>query len=270
MKYSEMLENNTNIRIFEQLNYTLLDKGKRGEIISHNLEKGLNNEAALRNVMRTFFPLRFGIGKGKVINQDGNLSGQCDIIIYDAIHCPKLFVDENDNQIIPIEGVYAVIQVKTTLDSEKLKIAFENLQSVYSLYPRCDNRSINPCIVYRPPDLSVIAFHDDRKLSTICHNYVKLSKQFKVDHNFQLYSKRSAGHFRVSKDRHLVSEVVILGKGSVHAMLDGTVKIDNFGDFTLGIFLTSMFKDFSQINSQAFENILSYFNHIMVREIQNE
>src|SRR5262245_11975403 len=101
--------------VSEQLNRMLLAKTGQAELIGHNLEKGLGNEQTLRDLLIAFLPRRFGVAKGKVVNSNGDMSQQLDVIIYDAHNCPSLFVDENKNQIIPIEGVYQVIEVKTTL-----------------------------------------------------------------------------------------------------------------------------------------------------------
>jgi hypothetical protein len=124
--------------IFEQLNRMLSEKIAQGNIIEHNLEKGLGGENALRGLLEDFLPSRLGVAKGKVVNFTGDMSRQCDVIIYDRLNGPRLFVDENKNQILPIEGVYAVIEVKTSLTKHTLRV-IQGTWTLCEVYPvrRC-------------------------------------------------------------------------------------------------------------------------------------
>lgn len=162
-------------QIFEQLNRDLMAKAKKSRIIGHNLEKGLGNEEAIRSVLRDFLPRRYGVAKGKVINDSGQTSAHVDVILYDAINFPTLFVDEHRNQILPIESVYGVIEVKTTLTSTLLKEAFKNLHSIYLLKER-ENLSRNPHVTSCPPYLRVLAFKDKRTLTTVCEAVQQINK----------------------------------------------------------------------------------------------
>ena len=67
--------------IFQQLNRMLLQKSEEAGVLRHNLERGLSNEQALRNLLREFLPARYGVAKGKVVNSDGDMSDQCDIMV---------------------------------------------------------------------------------------------------------------------------------------------------------------------------------------------
>ena len=94
---------------------------KSSDFTGHSLEKGLSNEEIIRSLLREFLPKTYGVAKGKVANSLGKSSRQSDIIVYDALRCPNLFIDRNRNQVLPVEGVYAVIEVKTELNHSKLK-----------------------------------------------------------------------------------------------------------------------------------------------------
>jgi hypothetical protein len=137
--------------IFEQLNRTLAEKSRTSRAIDHNLEMGLANEQALRDVLIAYLPRKYGVTKGKVVNKNGQLSRHCDVIIYDALNCPSLYLDDNRNQILPIDGVYMVWEVKTSLTRGKLEEAFVNLSSVYNLLGNRPNRSMNDFVEVRPP-----------------------------------------------------------------------------------------------------------------------
>jgi hypothetical protein len=58
------------------------------------------------------------------------LSKQCDIVIYDRLNTPRLMPDES-HSLFPVEGVFAVVEVKSRLSASDLTDAFVNLQSAF-------------------------------------------------------------------------------------------------------------------------------------------
>ena len=248
--------------IFEQLNRMLSEKIAQGNIIEHNLEKGLGGENALRGLLEDFLPSRLGVAKGKVVNFTGDMSRQCDVIIYDRLNCPRLFVDENKNQILPIEGVYAVIEVKTSLTKHTLTEAFENLNSVYNLQPERPVRSSNPKLDYRPPDLIILGFQGLR-LHTLEKHYRTLNAAYEVKASFSAYSAKSPGSKESSGDKYLVHSIVRLGEGQVHHRYDGTVITNASREYTLGMFLTGLLTAIDSMPSTK-TNIDNYFYSAMV------
>lgn len=101
-------------------------------LFKHNGLKGDGNESAIRDLIEKFIPKKYGIGSGIVIDKNGNQSRQCDIIIYDNYNYPEL-LSMSTAKFYPVDLVYAVIEVKTSLDSEKSKIAIQNIDSVLKL-----------------------------------------------------------------------------------------------------------------------------------------
>jgi len=99
--------------------------------LSHSLSTGEAREFVLKELLRQYLPAKLGAEKGVIISSVENElpSKQIDIIIYDKLNTPVLYSVEN-LRIFPIEGVYAVIEVKSYLDSEALKNAIENVRSV--------------------------------------------------------------------------------------------------------------------------------------------
>lgn len=91
--------------------------------------RGRPRENALRTFLRDRLPKRYGVGEGYVINWQGVQSKQLDVVIYDANSCPKFAVDnDEENTLYPIEGVYAAIEVKSTLNKETLTESWDNAQ----------------------------------------------------------------------------------------------------------------------------------------------
>lgn len=243
----------------------LLQNANASTVVGHNLEQGLSNEEAFRQLLRQFLPGRYGVAKGKIANMNGNTSRQCDVIIYDNIRCPKLFIDSNGNQILPIEGVFATFEVKTTLTKATLEEAFQNLMSIYKLRENRVNRSTNTHVNYCPPELAVISFGTTLKLETIARHYSEFSKAFPVRESFSAYSKASPGEKYNTGDSFLVSAVVVLGKGEVHHMFSGSVNVDKYCTYTLGVFLTGLVSSLAEVDLMEV-GITNYFNWIMAVE----
>jgi len=99
--------------------------------LSHSLSTGEAREFVLKELLRQYLPARLGVEKGIVISSVENEppSKQIDIIIYDKLNIPILY-NAGNLRIFPIEGVYAVIEVKSNLNSKTLKDAIENIRSV--------------------------------------------------------------------------------------------------------------------------------------------
>ena len=102
------------------------------KVISHDDGMGEANESVLRNLIKRFIPSRYGVGSGIVVDHAGRSSRQCDIIIYDPLLYPSLLA-LGEVHLFPVDFVYGVIEVKTTLDVGKVKIALENIASVKRL-----------------------------------------------------------------------------------------------------------------------------------------
>jgi len=99
--------------------------------LSHSLSTGEAREFALKELLRQYLPAKLGVEKGIVASSvKGELpSKQIDVVIYDKLNTPVLYAAEN-LRIFPIEGVYAVIEVKSRLNSVTLNDAINNIRSV--------------------------------------------------------------------------------------------------------------------------------------------
>lgn len=247
--------------ISQHLDARLKEGRNRGEVIGHNLEYGLGTENVVRALIREIMPIKYGVAKGKLINRSGEATRHLDVIIFDSLNCPTLYVDEHKNQILPIESAYAVIEVKSQTSSSVLQEAFENLASVAAVASFVPDCSLNEMLEYHPPHLSVLSFEDKRRLETICDNYLRLSQAFPRTFSFTRYSSKSPGFERNTRDFFLVSEINVIGKGSVYHTLDGRVAIGRWGSNTFGLFITSLLTELSDIKLPTFYPT-SYLNWI--------
>lgn len=94
--------------------------------------RGDNSEVTWRVMLSKYLPFRYKVGKGFVIDHEGNVSDHIDIIIYDAYYSPIVF-NENDVLYIPAESVFAVIESKQVLKKEYIDYARDKAASVRAL-----------------------------------------------------------------------------------------------------------------------------------------
>lgn len=100
--------------------------------IYHPTAKGYESELNWIGLLRTYLPERYTVDSGFVVDHDGNISDQIDIIIYDRHFTPFIFRGENVIY-IPAEGVYAVFEVKPYFDKKNYEYAVKKLKSVKKL-----------------------------------------------------------------------------------------------------------------------------------------
>jgi hypothetical protein len=100
--------------------------------MSHKGERGRNNELVLGQFLEQHLAQRYTVSTGKVIAADGQESGQVDLIVHDRLNTPEL-VEGRAWRLIPVETVFAVISVKTTLDRGELRDGLESVASVRKL-----------------------------------------------------------------------------------------------------------------------------------------
>lgn len=101
---------------------------------THNTPKGAGGEALVAQFPRRRLPEQIGCTAGQVIDSTGAISRQVDVVLYDRARTPMLFSSPNGHdQLIPVEGVLAVIEVKTHLTKAMLPGIMENCRSVKRL-----------------------------------------------------------------------------------------------------------------------------------------
>lgn len=101
--------------------------------ITHNGVMGEVNEKYFRDFLKTHLPGRYSVETAIVIDSTGKTSDQIDIVIYDSLYTPTL-LGQNNHLYVPIEAVYAVLEVKPTVNKSYLEYAANKAQSVRKLH----------------------------------------------------------------------------------------------------------------------------------------
>jgi hypothetical protein len=107
------------------------------EFILHPGSKGDSLENVWIEWLRKYLPNRYCVDKAIIIDSNGSLSHQIDLVIYDQQYTPFVFT-QNGIHYIPAEGVYAVFEVKPDLqgnvsDDNFFEYAGKKIESVRSL-----------------------------------------------------------------------------------------------------------------------------------------
>lgn len=120
--------------LFRRVEKTLSARLDEAGLIKHAGDKGDNREEVIREFLTEHLPTRYGVAKGEVITKSGDHSHAADIIIYDRVTCPLLY--SGKTKLIPIEGVYGIIEVKSALSKTELVDCIKKIEAFKKLAPR--------------------------------------------------------------------------------------------------------------------------------------
>ncbi|MEJ8568851.1 DUF6602 domain-containing protein [Elongatibacter sediminis] len=101
-------------------------------VIDHPGAKGSGTEANWLKMLQDHLPHRYQVETAFVVDAEGQQSEQIDIVIYDRQYTPELY-NVAGQKLIPSEGVYAVLEVKQTLDKGNVEYAGGKISSVRRL-----------------------------------------------------------------------------------------------------------------------------------------
>jgi hypothetical protein len=119
----------------------------------HNPTIGILTEEVLRKFLSTFLPKRVSVEQGFIVGEDGTLSKQVDIIIYDS-QCYAPFYRINNIVVVPSSSVLAIVEVKTTVRGKK---AFHELiKYFYSLSNQLSITTNKYLFIYNSADVEML------------------------------------------------------------------------------------------------------------------
>lgn len=103
--------------------------------VQHAGSKGTIRE----NILRAFLakgrlPEKYGVGSGEIVGRTRDTSRQCDLIVYDKLNGVTLLYDEAV-QVFPIDCVYGIIEVKSSLSKAELLDALEKVRALKGMAP---------------------------------------------------------------------------------------------------------------------------------------
>ncbi|MBU0630601.1 MAG: hypothetical protein KKC80_06785 [Candidatus Margulisbacteria bacterium] len=102
------------------------------KILTHPVAKGSASELEWIDMLSAYLPSRYRADRAFIIDCDGHVSQQIDIVIYDRHYSPFI-LKRNGSTYIPAESVYAVVEVKPTLNMANISYAAIKAASVRDL-----------------------------------------------------------------------------------------------------------------------------------------
>ncbi len=169
---------------------TLARKEHEQQLAQYNFDSGPGVEDIVRDGIRELLPMRYHVTSGTLSDSIGYTAGDCDIVIFNENWFPTLkkgATNESRRKIMPIEGVYAVLEVKQTLDFKSLDAALEKLVMCHRL-DRADssfdrtteNREHGSCAHYRSNPLysGIVAtgLSKSLQLETIIERFIRINQ----------------------------------------------------------------------------------------------
>lgn len=129
-----MNNNSTSLKsLYSVLQDEMISKANFTTALNHPTDKGDNAEENWITWFKAYFPKRYKASKATVIDSNGSLSDQIDVVLYDAQYSYLAF-NRSGILYVPAESVYAVFEIKQDLTKEHMEYAGRKAESVRKLY----------------------------------------------------------------------------------------------------------------------------------------
>lgn len=153
-------------------------------VTSHIKHMGLCGSARehiLREYLKQLLPQKFAVGSGVITDANGAQSKQQDFIIYDAFNSPAFLKVDSSSTVLPIESVYATIEVKSSLTKKKIKESLDNFVSVrnLTLSPYYDSQTPNGCYNLRCG--YIFSYTSNMSLDTLARHVTELCMDLPIE-----------------------------------------------------------------------------------------
>ncbi len=140
-------------------------------IKKHNPTVGVLTEEILRTFLQNYLPRGVSVKQGFILNKNGDLSKQCDILIYDSkLFSP--FYRVNDIVVVPSESVISIIEVKTTVTKQIFHQVIDYFKSFTEIIEPCTGKHL---FIYNAPIIS--------SLNNYFQNYKHFGEYQSFDHD---------------------------------------------------------------------------------------
>lgn len=130
--------------------HMLTGLGLMPNFTDHPTAKGDATEDRWISTLGEFLPRRYGVGRVFAIDSSGQQSQQIDVAIFDQQYSPLLF-EQDGLHFVPVESIYAVFEVKPTLNKSHVEYARDKVASVRALH-RTSVQIHHAGGIYQPQD----------------------------------------------------------------------------------------------------------------------
>lgn len=120
----------------------LVSEFERAGMMTHPGAIGSGREQSAKQKLKLILPSGIGIGSGFVIDSYGNVSKQCDVVLYEENFALRFNPNNDSNNIYyNCESVIAVGEIKSDVSKKELLDSIQKLRVIKSLNRRDDGRS---------------------------------------------------------------------------------------------------------------------------------
>ena len=119
--------------LYSALQNEMISKAQFSVVLSHPTDKVDNAEESWISWFNNYLPKRYHAAKATVIDSNGKISEQIDVVLYDAQYSYLAF-NQNGVLYIPAESVYAIFEVKQSLNKAYMEYAGKKAGSVRKLF----------------------------------------------------------------------------------------------------------------------------------------
>jgi hypothetical protein len=158
-----------------------------------NFDSGAGIEDIFRQELSSLLPKRYSVHAGMLDDRYGMTAGDCDVIIYNDFWFPFVHAGATEASRrfhFPIEGTYAVAEIKSSLDFKSLDDAMEKLVTCHRLHRPVtqsdrivENRRVDGCphSVLNPLYSAVLAtgLSPNVSFEDLVNRYFAISKTLK-------------------------------------------------------------------------------------------
>lgn len=128
------MNENSNLKSwFESLQNNMIAAASDSEVVDHPTDMGDISEKNWIQLFKKYLPKRYKTAKAIIFDSQGNKSDQIDLVLYDAQYSYMAF-NRKGILYIPAESVYAVFEIKQTLNRKHMKYAGDKARSVRKLH----------------------------------------------------------------------------------------------------------------------------------------
>lgn len=166
-------------------------------------DKGTVSETEWLELLRSFLPGRYAVDKATVIDSRGGTSESIDLVVYDRHHSPLVF-EQAGFKYIPAEAIYAVLEVKQTLDAGHVAYAAGKAASVRRLHRTSaavtDIRGATPVKPPIPILAGLLTTDIGWARDSAAEQLLKHVERVDADHLLQLVCAADSQAFEISRD----------------------------------------------------------------------
>lgn len=214
--------------------------------IKHMGERGSSREEILLSYLRKYIPTKYEMNNGVIIDANGEQSRQQDIIIYDSFNSPVLLNMES-TRMVPIESIFSVIEVKSSLNKTEINKCVNNISSVKSLVNNSLESKDSPTAGF------VFAFTSSTTLETLLDNLVEENNQVEKHKQISAICVLDKGLILNISKKGLNDIVILPNENSTPAI------VKNTAENNLMLFYLLLMQYLNQ-SSVSVPNLLKYAN----------